>query len=114
MSDVNERDKALMDNARKVLDESAADIDEITAQRLRQIRREALAQASRAHWNWNYAGAAAAGIAVVAVMLWPAQQQQLDTVASLEDLELLSAKEDIEFYDQVEFYQWLDSDGEAT
>lgn len=114
MSDLNERDRALMDGARQVLDQSAAELDEITAQRLRQIRREALAQPARAHWNWGYAGAATAAMAVMAVVLWPGPQQTDTTVASLEDIELLSANEDIEFYEQIEFYQWLDSDGQAT
>lgn len=116
MSELTDEDKALMDGARKVLDQSAADVDEITAQRLRQIRRQALTQSPRSPrsaWHWSYAGAASAAVVVIAVVLWPGPQQ-VDPLASLEDLELLSANEDIDFYEQVEFYQWLESDGEAT
>lgn len=111
MNDLNERDEKFMNGARQVLDQSAAEIDEITTQQLRQIRREAMALPVQTHWRWGYAFTGVATTVFIAVLFSTSLQQQHDTVASLDDVELLSASEEFEFFEDLEFYQWLDSDG---
>lgn len=114
MSDLNERDKKFMNGARHVLDQSAAQIDEKTVQHLRQIRREAVALPVRANWRWVYAFTGVATTVFIAVLFSTSVQQQQDAVASLDDVELLSASEEFEFFEDLEFYQWLESEGETT
>lgn len=107
--------------AQSTLEHNIDEMDEKTLAGLYSARRNAVAaysakqsqkhQASR--WVLPLAGLATVGAAVlVAVTLWtlqPAQRYEGESnpVAGLEDINLLTGTEDIEFYQDLEFYEWL-------
>lgn len=61
--------------------------------------------------HWLTAGAFVTGVVAVtmALILLPAPHKRT-TVNKVEDLEIVSAKEGVDFYDDMEFYRWLESE----
>jgi negative regulator of sigma E activity len=101
------------------LDQAVETIDASTQARLRAARREALAAAesrSRPAWLMPVGSlAVAATVAVLTVSVWlvppdTAVDAQLPT---LEDIALLSDSEALEFYENLDFYLWLDEQDKA-
>jgi hypothetical protein len=115
MSDSN--DDRLTSAVREALDRSARDLDPGTLRRLREARLAAVQVVEsgrrRRHPSaWVPAGAfAMAALATVAIVAWPgAGRDGIDgdaAVAAVEDLDLLSAGDDVAIAEDVEFYQWL-------
>lgn len=105
------------DQARRLLDASTQALDAATLSRLNRARQQALAAAApaRAALRWSRRLAVAASLLLAAVILWPGTMR--DTVSSgastlsPEDAELLADGE-LEMTDDLEFYAWLDADGE--
>ncbi len=94
------------------LEESVRHLDTGVADRLRDARRRALRQGRSARWSPRpglVAGAVA--MLLVAVIVWrlPAS---IDERTVLQDLDVLSASEEIDFYDELEFYAWLEYEHE--
>ena len=113
-------EKDLLGAARSTLEYSNDHIDEQTLAQLKSARRNAVdvytAKQSKAHRParlFPVAGFATVGAALlVAVTLWtlqPSQQIEKESapIAVLEDLNLLTGSEEIEFYQDLEFYEWL-------
>jgi len=112
-------DVAFLKQLKSTLDNAAEDIDPATATRLQAIRREAIAQVSKksaarqlfTSWQW---GGAVAATAVVAILLTFNLQNEgtsngnIASLAALEDLQMLSASDDLEMYQDLEFYQDLE------
>lgn len=107
------------ERARAAFDASVDGLDAATRSRLTQARHAALAELERPRprlAGWLPAAALAAS-AVVAVGLWvqlgaPGQPPEGSGVASFvgEDLELLTAGEDLDMLDEdIEFYAWAAS-----
>ena len=90
------------------LNDSEAGLDAATRSRLTQIRSKVLESATQPAWSWKRPVMAMASMAVVAVvtisLLWTPVSVQHD---SLEDLTLLTANDDFDLINDVEFYQWL-------
>ncbi len=109
--DEMERERAFVERARAALDQRAHELNPPIDGRLRAARRTALegAAGSRPRWLWA-SGLAVAATAVLAVFLWLAPPTQ-GPAPQLEDLELLSSSESLEFYEDLEFYDWLAQDG---
>lgn len=104
----------LLDRISSALDAAADDVDAATRTRLRAIRREALASADspqKAAW-WVPLGSLAtvATLAVMTVTLLGTVPDENDFMPPLEDIALLSDKEELEFYEELDFYLWLDSE----
>lgn len=104
------------DQARALLDASAQDLDAATLSRLNRARQRALAAAEppRAVLRWTRRLAVAASLLLAAVIWWPDATLDPTTGASTlspEDAELLADGE-LEMTDDLEFYAWLDADGE--
>lgn len=105
------------DQARRLLDASTQALDAATLSRLNRARQQALAAASpaRSTMRWPRRLAVAASLLLGAVILWPAAMRgPASTGASTlspEDAELLADGE-LEMTDDLEFYAWLDADGE--
>jgi hypothetical protein len=111
--------------SKQVFDASVAALDAATRSRLTRIRHtalEALAPAPRYGWRSSLlpvgAVAAAALVAWFLVSRAPQIAPSADTglqVASLSDLEILFAEEDLEMLDEeLEFYGWLEEQPEFT
>lgn len=104
------------ERARDLLDESAQAIDAATLSRLNRARQQALAAAApRAAWRWPRRLAIMASLVLAAAIWWPVTQTGpvSPDVATLspEEAELLADGE-FELTDDLEFYAWLDADGE--
>jgi hypothetical protein len=117
MNDTDEQ--RLSAAARRVLDEAAAHLDDVTLERLRAARERAVAAAqagprparTRRPGLWWPLGVAvsASMVAAVGAWLWFAQPADIgrSLVTSVDDLELLAQQETPDFYADLEFYRWL-------
>jgi hypothetical protein len=112
--------------ANALFERSVAEIDATERARLREARREALAELRRpvfaAPRNLGFAAAAAAAAVVLLVMLQSPQSPapaavdaQFGTMVAA-DLELLLGDEELDMLAELEFYSWLDNQalGEGT
>ncbi|MGD8559677.1 MAG: hypothetical protein PVF34_06640 [Gammaproteobacteria bacterium] len=105
--------------ARSTLDDSVERLDADTRSRLVHIRSQAVQAAGMpraARMNrWLVpagGGLAAAAALLLVVALGPDRPSSLDLqqpkpMAVLEDLQILTDSEEIEFYQNLEFYEWL-------
>ena len=97
---------------KKFLDEGLENIDAGTRSRLTRIRTEALSRKKRSLSglrNWfplPVVGAAAVTAALVAFLLFkgPFENQSFD---NFEDMEILASGDNLELYEDLEFYSWL-------
>ncbi len=108
----DEKDKALMKRASSLLDDAAENLDEKTLASLRQIRRKALDSATQStgvNWMLPAGGfAAIATVAIVSVSIWTANPIEDELTHAFSDIELLTSSESLEFYEELEFYAWID------
>ena len=113
---MNEEQK-FVERARQSLEARAAELDPQLVIQLREARRTALASPRRVgHRGWVPALAAASLAAVFVGVMWFGAETQTPEAgivqASLEngatDFALLTSREDLEFYEQLDFYFWLD------
>jgi len=101
-------EKAFLAASKAVLDESARDLEPEVATRLRQARYRALETKSKSlRWLVPASGFAAVSVAIFAAALWLFQPSRIVPVQSVEDLEILSSSENLELFDDLEFYHWL-------
>jgi hypothetical protein len=104
------------DQARDLLDASTQSLDAATVSRLNRARQRALAAAApRPALRWSRRLAVAASLLLAAVIWWPDTTQDPASAGastlSPEEAELL-ADDEFEMTDDLEFYAWLDADGE--
>jgi hypothetical protein len=108
----DQHDNEFLTKVRANLDAAREQLDEHTRSRLTTLRHEALerGQVRRPPWTqWLLpAGglAVAVTVAALSVNLWTAKPV-MDEALPLEDMALLSDSEGPEFYEDLEFYQWL-------
>ncbi len=125
--------KRFLEQIRNRLDESSANLDADTLARLRECRKQALAgepasaDSTLRSWYRSLTGIGSLGerlpvaayllgsVAVVSVAGWlllsrPAELQDL---SALGNLDLLSAAEEPEFYEQLDFYLWMEHENEG-
>jgi hypothetical protein len=113
--------------ARTLLDESAEGLDAATLSRLNRARQAALAQVRpRAPRRWFLpAGMASACVLLLAVVAWHAQGPdgtarlpELPFPASASstssDIDLVSSDDNLELYQDLEFYAWLDAQDQGS
>ena len=101
-------EKTFITASKAVLDESARDLDPEMATRLRQARYRAMeAKPKPFRWLVPASGFVAASVAILAVALWLFQPPRPVPVEGVEDLEILSSGENLELFDDLEFYHWL-------
>ena len=113
----SDNDQAFTKAAKRSLDEAADNLDAGTVVRLHAARKRAIAtyRQRRKPWVnvWVPTGALAAGLAVVvATFMWFTVPTNLPPT-DIEDLELLAAHEGIEFYADLDFYDWLATQSDA-
>lgn len=100
-------ERRLVAAAKELLDEQLTRLDQPIVDRLSRARREA-AQARRkpARLLW-VGGLAAACVGLLAVSLWIWQPAVPQPVPDPEDLEILASAEDLDLYEDLDFYSWL-------
>jgi hypothetical protein len=112
MSKRNENE--LKENIRKSLDDSVDTLDANTLSKIRQIRAQAVEKAETGKTNsrqrFLVGGLATACIMVLAVMLLINSPTSMQTVPA-EDLELISSSDNLDLFEELEFYEWLEEDG---
>jgi hypothetical protein len=107
-----DKEKRFVDNVRKALDLDADKLDAGTQSKLNRVRQKALDAGERKGFDirqWftlPVAGwAATACILVLGLTIY--MKQPNSAAPLLEDIELLAAEDNLEFYDSLEFYAWL-------
>lgn len=110
------KDDRLIENIRLTLDQSLEDIDGATRSRLTQARHLAMErQARKRHlWYWG-ALPVAATLLLVLLLNWPSAPLQPVAAPQLDVLNIMTAAEPLEFYqEEIEFYEWLSEKLEAN
>ncbi len=104
-------DKEFLQQVSQQLDESEQTLSAEVLSRLRQSRQQALEQLDRKFYQgWRPLGAVAMVMSVLVIMIG-LNFMQTDMIGhpdKLGDLPLLTATEEFELYDELEFYQWLE------
>ncbi len=110
-----------IDDARRLLDESTQTIDAASLSRLNRARQAALAlrrPQRRAAWWLPAAGLACSGALLLAIVVWAPLRSMHPVnaapganvaVALSADGDAVSGDDSIEFYQDLEFYAWLDA-----
>ncbi len=116
----DEREQAFLDDARSLLQDSAGRLDESTLADLSAARARAVTRGTsplRRGWVWAGAAVAVAAAVVMTFSLWlPGGTRgdvPLSGLENMEDVDLLSGAEEIQFYQDLEFYRWLDNEKDA-
>lgn len=119
MSNQDELDPATIQKVRAQLDQGTDQLNVYTVQRLAQARAAALrgerAQRASRSWRLPVLGGVVAAALVISVTLQIMHRPDavgID-VATL-DLELLTSQEDLDLYQDMEFYAWLDDEHENS
>ena len=112
----------LLKMSTSTLDQAMDELDDATLRDLRCVRREALlvgksvGSDKRSGWLLPVGGlAAAATVSVLTVSLWlmSPENDPVSQLPPLEDMALLGDAESLEFYENLDFYLWLDDEREA-
>lgn len=93
--------------AKDLLEEELTRLDAPIADRLRRARREAVEAGRKPARRLWAAGLAATCVALVAVFLWIWEPVAPQAIPNPEDVEILASAEDLDFYEDLEFYAWL-------
>ncbi len=95
------------------LDESARDLDAATLSRLNRARQAALAEVrhKRAGWSmWLPGLVMAMGLTLaIGLMLRPATSPSMPAADPAQDFAMLSEADNLDMYEDLEFYAWLDA-----
>jgi type VI protein secretion system component VasF len=108
----DENDQAFLHNSKQLLDKQLAQLDAETTNELIRRRRRILAdqQPTSSRWNTWPSYAATAAVLVVATAIWLQVPKATLDDSLQEDIALLTADEDLDFFEEIEFYQWLDAE----
>ena len=116
------KDRDFEERTKLLFDESVAALNGETRSKLTQARYRALKEMKGQQvvgWNrrWIPAGVAAV-IAVLSLMLWQGQVELANDggfdMATVIDLEILLTEVDLDMFQELEFYAWLDEQAELT
>lgn len=98
-------------NIRQSLDNSVDALDANTISKIRQIRAQAIEKAEgRKANNWQrllVGGLATACVMVLAVVLLLKSPGSMQSVP-VDDIELISSSDNLELFEDLEFYEWLE------
>ncbi len=115
---MNDRRQSEIESAaRKVFEQSVGELDGATRSKLTQARHRALAELEQppAVFGW-LPRAALATLAAAAVGVWlfsgNGSDGELTETAAVADIEILLSDDELEFYEELDFYAWLESQPE--
>ncbi len=107
-------DRSFEDKAKQALDEQAESTDPEILARLRTARREAVAEiATRSQpaqtrwWGVPAPALAFATLLLVSAAVFFTTGKDHAPLSTIEDLELLASNPNLEFYEDLDFYDWL-------
>lgn len=100
-------DNRFIEQVKQQLDQQAEQLDELTTARLRTARLQALdvAHQPRKFWLPAFGTATAAAIAL-AVVVW---HSPAEWPGAFEDMDIMASGEDLELIEEMDFYDWLDA-----
>ena len=111
------QEQRLLKRTREVLDESVANLDVRTLERLRGARHRAAETADERPGlllrlpRWvKVSGLATAAAAILVFSLWFTSPRHDLTVKNPEDFEIVLAKDQIDLYEDLDFYGWMADD----
>lgn len=94
------------------LDQTADQMDVKTRARLAAIRKNALAPEKKSPMPWRLPMAGLAGAAAMAMLFFWISYMEVDIKTdNLEVLEMLASEQDMDFFENMEFYAWLAESG---
>lgn len=110
MNDPKQQEQAFLQKVKSSLDETEAQLDADTLRDLRLARHKALESLHRPRRIWQPLGlaAVAATVAIMVVSLQVMQTKTPVTAPGMDDIALLSAGDELELYENLDFYQWLE------
>jgi len=110
----NDQEKYLLEKVQDLLDEGAEDLNRQTRQRLENVRMTALRAAGEKYsglftpLRWKMVGGFfAAMMAAAAFFFWPHTPPGELPVREVDDFEIIASRDHIDFYQNLDFYQWL-------
>ncbi|MCX5912459.1 MAG: DUF3619 family protein [Deltaproteobacteria bacterium] len=116
-----EREKQFVEKIRGFLDESAESLNPDMRLRLQEARFRALRAAEkRRAWFFSFprwitvGGFATATVAILAFFFWFNAPSLEAPTKQVEDFEILTSKEQIDFYKDLDFFLWLDTKENGT
>lgn len=112
-------EKKVFHLAKKALDSYTESLEAETLTKIGSVRRQALNGVNRSMpWYASWRALAGGGIAAAALALILTVRMdplsELDPIRITEDIELLASGEELDFIDQLEFYQWLEEEKSAA
>ena len=107
-------DEQFLKKVKENLKVGAENIDEKILSRLRQIRHQAL-QSEKVKkkiffsaFRWVQAGALSTlGVAITLLVIWLYRHQTTYSFKNPEDFEIVSSQDQMELYEDLDFYTWL-------
>lgn len=128
MNEQHDNETVFLDSIKAQLDHSVDDLDDLTRMRLRRIRQQALQQVNtsvaprtpvlvaREHAmreQWWMPAASVAAMVMISVLVFTLNRKMPghneDMTTALQDMPILSAEQSPEFYQNLDFYQWLET-----
>ncbi len=118
---VNDREKHFLEETKDLLNRGIENLDSRATQRLGHIRKNALSavegKASRFFLSLRwimFGGLATATMAAVVFFFWLNTSPVDFPVRHIEDFEIITSKERIDFYQDLEFYRWMTTQNGPT
>ncbi|MFQ5596757.1 MAG: hypothetical protein ACE5GK_01770 [Nitrospiria bacterium] len=108
----NDKTDPLIASAKDLLNQAQRELDSVIVSRLRHARQQALdahadKDKTRSPWLIPASGIVLACAGALVFFLWLRTPPPMDAGVGIEDLDLLTADESLEFYQDLEFYAWL-------
>lgn len=113
MTDNNNHERVFVDRVRRTLDDSVDNLDARTLTQLTQARHRALEEAKskpyirRRPFLFSMAGLVTATVVVALAIFLVRNPIRPEYYSAIEDVEILAASENPEFFADMEFYAWL-------
>jgi len=114
----NDQEKHLLEKTKDLLDQGTENLNNQTRQRLKNVRINALRAVEEKRWGfftplrWIVVGGfAAAMISVAASLLWLPRSPEVLPASQIDDFEIITSRDHIEFYQNLDFYHWLVTPG---
>jgi hypothetical protein len=111
---INDEEKYLIERTRDLLNRATENLDDRARQRLGHIRMNVLSVAEKKasgfflSLRWvMFGGLATATMAAVALFFWLHTSPEDFPVRHIEDFEIITSQERIDFYQDLEFYRWM-------